>query len=312
MPKISTIMSVYNAERYLSKSIESILKQTLDDFEFIVVNDGSTDRSSVILEYYVSQDSRIRLINQENKGLTKSLNKALALATGDYIARMDADDISMPERFELQLDFLENNPSCVAVSSDVLQIDLDGDPISRMGVLLSHAEIEAELLKGKGGVLRHPAVLMRSEALIAIDGYRDSYTTAQDLDLFLRLTEKGQLANLPDVLLEYRLHLESVNFSRYQRQTTDVIAILSDAYKARDLEMPKGLFKERSKERDSNACQQAWARMALGAGNLSTARKHAFQSLWNSPFSHKSWEVLLRTLKKSTSWRSLLYSTAVP
>ncbi|MGQ4646882.1 glycosyltransferase [Lyngbya aestuarii] len=299
MPKISVLMSVYNAGEYLAKAVGSILTQTFKDFEFIIIDDGSTDKSLAILERYAKQDSRIRLISQQNIGLTKTLNKALALAQGEFIARMDADDISMPERFNRQVQYLENNPNCVALGCDVLQIDMDGAPICKMGVLLSHDELEAELLKGRGGVIRHPAVMIRREALVAINGYRDQFKTAQDLDLYLRLAERGQLANLPDVLLEYRLHLESVNFAKYERQTQDVIAMLEDAYAKRNLKMPEGVLQRRFKKQVSTDHHRFWAQMALKERNISTARKHAFLSLHKDPFSLESWQMMLRTIKRS-------------
>jgi glycosyltransferase involved in cell wall biosynthesis len=296
-PKVSVVMSVYNGFRYLRQSIESILNQTFTEFEFIIVNDGSTDRSLEVLESYAKQDNRIRLINQQNMGLTKSLNKAIAIARSDLIARMDADDISMPERFERQIEYLENHPECLAVGCEVLQIDRDGAPICKMGIPLSHEEIEAKLLKGNGGVIRHPAVMIRRDALLAIGCYRETFETAQDLDLFLRLGQKGQLANLPDVLLEYRLHLESVNYSEYERQAHDVLAILEDAYKNRGLEVPVKLPPWRFKGTKPIDSHRTWTQMALEAGNVATAKKHAFLALLQKPISRQSWKLLFRTLK---------------
>ena len=188
MPRISVIMSVYNSERFLREAVDSILSQTFRDFEFIIINDGSSDSSLNILKKYAEQDNRILLINQENIGLTKSLNKAIELTNGELIARMDADDISRPERFAQQVAYLDSNPDCVALGCEVMQVDMDGDPICPMDIPLSHEKIEALLLTGNGGAIRHPAVMLRRETLITIGKYRDKFQTAQDLDLFLRFS----------------------------------------------------------------------------------------------------------------------------
>lgn len=297
MPKISTLMSVYNGDRYLEAAVDSILAQTFKDFEFIIINDGSSDRSLSILESYAKQDDRLRLINQQNSGLTKSLNKALALSCGELIARMDADDIAMPERFERQVEYLETHPKCVIVGCEVLQIDMDGDPICEMGVAQSHKQIETELLKGCGGAIRHPAVMMRREPLMAIGGYREKFKMTEDLDLFLRLAERGELANLPEVLLHYRLHLNSVNFTKAQQQTQEVIAVLEEAYKNRNLNVPVKLPSWRFKETKPIDSHRTWTQMALEAGNMATAKKHAFIALSQKPISRQSWKLLFRTLK---------------
>ncbi|HAS7841575.1 TPA: glycosyltransferase family 2 protein, partial [Vibrio cholerae] len=109
-PKISVVMSVYNGEKYLGEAIDSILKQTFSDFEFIIINDGSTDKTLEIIKSYMKKDDRIVLVSRENKGLIVSLNEGLDLAKGQYIARMDADDISIKSRFEKQIEFLDSNP----------------------------------------------------------------------------------------------------------------------------------------------------------------------------------------------------------
>jgi glycosyltransferase involved in cell wall biosynthesis len=290
-------MSVYNGDRYLEKAVDSILAQTFKDFEFIIINDGSSDRSLSILENYAKQDDRIRLIDQQNSGLTKSLNKSLALSCGEFIARMDADDIAMPERFERQIEYLETHPQCVIVGSEVLQIDMDGDAICEMGISQNHKKIEAELLAGCGGAIRHPAAMMRREPLIAIGGYREKFKMTEDLDLFLRLAECGELANLPEVLLHYRLHLGSVNFTKAQQQTQEVIAVLEEAYKSRNLDVPVKLPSWRFKETKPIDSHRTWTQMALSAGNMATAKKHAFLALWQKPISRQSWQLLFRTLK---------------
>lgn len=131
-PKVSVVMSVYNGEKYLPETIDSILNQTFKDFEFIIINDGSTDKTAKILTSY--DDPRIRIFNQENMGLTKSLNRAISLAKGEYIARMDADDISYPERLKKQVDYLNKNPDIGLVGSKYIRIDKRGRKIDEINV----------------------------------------------------------------------------------------------------------------------------------------------------------------------------------
>ena len=194
--EISVVMSVYNGAEFLAEAVESILEQTFTNFEFIIINDGSSDRSAEILADFVKKDGRIRLINQDNTGLTKSLNTGLNYAQGQYIARMDADDIALPDRFAQQADYLDAHPECVAVGSKVLFVDPFGLPLWKSKHELPHGEIDAQLLTGNGSAISHPAVMIRSDALKAVGGYREHLDTAQDLDLFLRLAEYGQVANL--------------------------------------------------------------------------------------------------------------------
>ncbi len=125
-PSISVLMPVYNTERYVAEAIESILAQTFGDFEFIIVNDGSTDDSLAILRRYEQQDQRIRLITRPNTGIVGALNDGLALARAELVARMDADDVSLPERLGKQRDFMSSHPGCVAMSTAYTIMDPDG------------------------------------------------------------------------------------------------------------------------------------------------------------------------------------------
>src|SRR5258707_12307786 len=166
-PTISVIMPVYNSERYVEQAVESILRQTFADFEFLITDDGSTDSSLAQLRRYAARDARIRLTSRPNTGCVKALIEMVPLARGKYIARMDADDISMPERFERQVQFLEQNPECVAVSSKVLLMDPDGARMKYAGEKQTHEEIDSAHLRAEGGAMSHPAVRIRSAALRA-------------------------------------------------------------------------------------------------------------------------------------------------
>jgi glycosyltransferase involved in cell wall biosynthesis len=208
-------MGVHNGLPYLPEAVESILRQTFADFEFIIVDDGSTDGSGAWLEAKAKEDPRIRLIRQENIGLTKALNRGLAMARGEFVARMDADDIALPQRFEIQVQTLRDQPDLVLLGSEVEITDEHGWPLIVRGHVAEHAEIRRRLLAGDGGALTHPAVIFRAEAARAIGGYDERMTTTQDIDFFIRLSEVGRASNVPHVLLRWRQHPESSNHRRF-------------------------------------------------------------------------------------------------
>lgn len=206
-PKISVILSVYNGEKYLKEAVESILNQTFSDFEFIIVNDGSTDDTEKILDEF--NDRRIvRLNNDKNMGLVKSLNKGLAAAQGKFIARMDADDISKPERFEKQIKFLEKNSKIGVLGTAMEQIDAKGKKISVLCPPLNHKLILWKMFFECP--IFHPTVMMRRDILEKVGGYDISFIHTEDTDLWSRLYKLTRFANLSDVLHIRRLHNKSI------------------------------------------------------------------------------------------------------
>ena len=213
-PRVSVALPVHNCERYVAEAIESILAQTFTDFEFLIVDDGSTDGTLSILNRFAARDSRIRVISRPNTGIVGALNEMLGLARADLVARMDADDVALPVRFERQVRYLDEHPECVMVGSRVTIIDPDGDALTEMGDALSHEQIVTDLLNYKGQMVYHPAVIYRRKAVLDLGGYRPECREAEDLDLFLRLAEVGQIVNLPEPLLKYREHRAKAGISR--------------------------------------------------------------------------------------------------
>jgi glycosyltransferase involved in cell wall biosynthesis len=212
-PLISVCMPVYNAERYIEEAIESILGQTFSDFEFLIMDDGSADRTLAILERYATQDARIRLSRRLNAGLVPCLNEMLHQARGELIARMDADDIALPERFARQVEFLRSHPEVDVVGGAQEHIDSKGRLLTVYHDFQEHEEIQECGMRGSCPI-NHPSVMMRRKAVLAVGGYR-AEMTAEDLDLWLRMGECGRLANLPDVVTRYRLHKSSLSASRH-------------------------------------------------------------------------------------------------
>jgi glycosyltransferase involved in cell wall biosynthesis len=199
--KITVLMSVYNGERYINEAINSILGQTLKKFEFLIINDGSTDRTSEILQKY--DDPRIAVIdNKGNISLTKSLNKGLQIAQGEYIARQDADDISLPRRLEIQAEFLDKNPDCALVGCAYYKMDENGELCSLVEVLSKDSDIREGLKKQNW--FGHGCIMMRKDAVQAVGGYDEKYKFAQDYDLWLKIAEVYKVANIEEPLYCWR------------------------------------------------------------------------------------------------------------
>jgi len=221
-PLISIVMSVFNGEQFLAEAFDSLLNQTLRDFELIVVNDGSTDGSGAILDSYQKKDSRLRVYHQENKGLIFSLNRGCGLAAGEYIARMDADDVAVPDRLALQFEFLKNHPNVGVVAGAVQFIDTAGRALCTTGHPNGDQEIKSALLEYN--VIWHPTVLMRTDVFLASGGYRASFRDAEDYDLWLRIAERCQLVNLEQVLIKYRIHSNQVSQRKLKQQALSALA----------------------------------------------------------------------------------------
>ena len=216
-PLVSIVMAVRNGRHYLEQAVGSMLQQSYSKFEFIVVNDGSTDRSGETLDRLARLDARIRVVHQPQLGLVHSLNLGVRLSRGSLIARMDADDIAVAERLEMQVDHLNAHPACVGVGGALLLIDADDRPIGVQAWATEPSVIQAQLNHGCGGIA-HPAALLRTSAVRKVGAYRSEYQWVEDLDLWLRLSECGELHNLSNVVLAYRMHARSVCSNRQQLQ----------------------------------------------------------------------------------------------
>lgn len=214
-PRVSVIMPVYNAERYVAEAIDSILGQTYKDFEFIIINDGSTDGSLQLIKSY--KDPRIHIISRKNKGLVASLNEGIKLARGDYIARMDADDVSYSERFAAQVKFLDEKRSVDLIGAQITTIDEGGKSIDKI-ISKPVEPRDIQLLLGHGSIIAHPTVMLRRSALVKVGGYNQKYWPAEDFDLWQRMALQGMLANLPAVLLKYRISQMSISQSSSSEQ----------------------------------------------------------------------------------------------
>ncbi|PZD74199.1 Putative glycosyltransferase EpsE [Acaryochloris thomasi RCC1774] len=219
-PKISVLMGVYNGSCYLRESVSSILNQTFSNFEFVIIDDASNDNTWDILTSLSKQDERIKLIrNKQNIGLTRSLNKGLVIAQGELIARQDADDISLPIRFEKQVQFLDQRPSAVLVSGCYEYIDAEGISFKTVRVA-GGPDITAWYLLFYNRIGAHGLAMFRRQVVAEIGGYSEDYRYSQDYELWSRLVDTGDLVVLPDVLQLYRRDHDSsisVKFSSVQQ-----------------------------------------------------------------------------------------------
>lgn len=209
-PGLSVVMCVYNGATYLERAVESILWQTFDDFELIVIDDGSTDQTPRILDAFVAKDERLRVIRQENQGLTCSLISGCELARAEVIARHDADDVSLPERFERQYQLLTSSSEIGFVSSycEVIGPEEEGLEVVRRPMDVDEAS--EGLLHRKLGPI-HGTVMFKKQVYQAAGGYREQFYYGQDADLWLRMIQHGKIAYVPEVLYRFRWHENAIS-----------------------------------------------------------------------------------------------------
>lgn len=211
-PVISIIMPVYNGEKYLRESIDSILSQTFTDFELLVVNDGSTDGSVEIIQYYEKQDPRVKLIhNRLGKGIAGALNTGLSVSKGDYLARADADDINRPYRLKEQYDFLEKNKDIYLLGGGYAPFNQKGH---RIDIYHPKGSIEIGWKFITNTYFCHPSIMMRREVYDDMGGYIN--TATEDYDYFSRIIKRYRGYNLQRILLDYREH--EINYSKTAKE----------------------------------------------------------------------------------------------
>jgi glycosyltransferase involved in cell wall biosynthesis len=279
------------------------LAQTVKDFALLFIDDGSTDRSQKILATHAAQDDRIRFVSRENRGLIATLNQMLAMARGEFLARMDADDIAMPDRFAQQVEFLQQHPDYVCVGGAYDLIDAKGRKVLHLGMPETNAEIQQAILSGKT-IINHPCAMIRRTALQQIGGYDESMLTVEDLDMLLRLGEIGLLANLKQTVLQYRFHEASVSAQKSEFQHQMAQEACRRAWQRRGIEgrfaaeMP--WYRPGSDRRSRQAFFHRYGWWAFGSGLRATAAGSAIQAIVLEPTTLESWKLLFCALIKPT------------
>jgi glycosyltransferase involved in cell wall biosynthesis len=227
-PLVSVIMPVYNASSYLKESIDSILEQTYTNFELLAINDGSTDDSDKLLEHYAKLDPRIKIVtHKKNMRLVATLNEGLNLAKGEYIARMDSDDISFPKRFELQVAVLQKEPQIVLVAGAFEVIDEDGEFMYREVMPVNDRDIKRVMLLRN--VFAHGSVMFRKSAIEQVGPYRDDCGPTEDFELWSRLSTIGEFRGLETAIFRWRVNMQGISRNsadlagKYMKQHTDTL-----------------------------------------------------------------------------------------
>ena len=223
-PLVTVLMPVFNCEAYVGEAIESILNQSFRDFEFIVINDGSTDRSGDILARYERMDERVKVYHQENRGIISSLNRGCDLARGRYIARMDADDISLAERLAKQVRYMEAHPEIGVLGTWIEYVDENGSSQGNWCMPTMPALIDWSLFFGS--CLAHPSVMMRREVVERLGFYHQVVLQAEDYDLWVRASVVTKLANVPEILLRRRLWEGNDSVRRFQAYEQTVVKVM--------------------------------------------------------------------------------------
>jgi len=221
-PSVSVVLPVFDGEAYLAQAVESILAQSLGNIALIAIDDGSRDRSLEILRAHAVADPRLRVVARENRGLVATLNEAIALADSEFVAIMNADDISLPTRLEKQLVFLQSHPQVAVVGCQVQLLTGGSAPSIVARLPVEPAAVRAFL--PLASPVAHPAVMFRRQAVIDCGLYREQMMPAEDYDLWLRISEHHDIANLPEVLLQYRLHAGQVSANRFEAVAVATLA----------------------------------------------------------------------------------------
>jgi len=210
LPFVTVLMAVYNGERWLAESITSILNQTFNNFEFIIINDGSIDSSSQILNHFANEDPRIRIFNKENSGLADSLNYGLAEARGEWVARIDADDICNSQRLQKQIEYIRSDADLVLVGAGLVIIDKNGLKSEAYHYPDKHDSIMRRLYKGLP-FFAHSSAFFKLNVVQELGGYRTQFKRSQDQDLWLRLGQVGKISCARDPLVLIRKHDEQIS-----------------------------------------------------------------------------------------------------
>lgn len=226
---VDVLVTVYNGDRYIAQTLDSVIAQTLQNWRLIVVDDQSTDRTAEILHEYAVREPRLLIVKGKHKGIAAAANIGLHHVTAPFVARLDADDIAMPQRLQVQVDYLQRHPDVLAVGSDVMLIDERNQPLRRRKAPVGWESIR-EILKTRN-CMCHPSAMIRTSVLRDIGGYREKFKNSLDYDLWLRVAEVGKIENISQDLLLYRRHAFQISASgNSHRQTIYSVGAVTDFF----------------------------------------------------------------------------------
>ena len=306
-PAVSVLMAVYNTANYVTDALHSISNQTFTDFELLVIDDGSTDGSTELLEAYASSEPRMRLITRTNCGLIATRNELLHAAQASLIAWMDSDDISVPERLSVQVNQFQINPQLTCFGGFAQCIDPTGNLLNIEKYPLEHQYIVLEQLQN-GAAMRFPTTMMRKDAAINAGGFREPFRIGEDFDLLLRLSESGQMGNSPQILYFYRQHLSSVCATLGPQWFAYRDVILALALERREtgrdrLQMRQAVHIPQIRQgKDTRLVAQTykrWAGYAAQNKNRRMALKYTALAIKSNPYQLHCWKLLFKLV---TNW----------
>jgi glycosyltransferase involved in cell wall biosynthesis len=276
---LTVLMSMFNSAAYLELAIRSTLAQSYKNFEFLIVDDGSTDNSLEIAKRYQKHHKRIRIIAHENWGACDSLNDAAKRARGDWLFRMDPDDMMLPTRLERQVTFLRDNPDLSVASSLAFLIDSNGRMIGRSRSPYTSRKVVLDTIAGRQLIgFHHPAAAMKKSAFLSLGGYRKQYWLAEDLDLWNRFADQGHMLLVqPEYLIKYRVHSQSVSIASGRRQV-QIIDWVEDSKNRRHTNLPELTFEQFLAEREKQPT----------AARLNERRKTYARTLYKAAVQHWS------------------------
>ena len=298
-PAVSVVMAMFNEARFAVEAAESVLRQTFTDLELIVVDDGSTDGGAELIE--ALPDTRIRLLRQSNAGLAAALNAGIGLARAPWVARHDADDVSVADRLRVQMERVDRAPALVLLGTNAIQMDEEGRAIAATEFPDDDAALRALLLRMENPFV-HGSVLFRRQAVIEAGLYRPQFRQAQDFDLWLRLMDYGQLGNVREPLYRWRLRRGGIGASKAEDQRDHArLALLAARRRAAGLPEPRldiavvrrhGVIRFFTAFRGAHgdaAYDLGLAKLLIRAGERQRARRHAAAVIRKHPLNAYAW-----------------------
>lgn len=308
-PRVSVLMPVFNTVSYLHDAIQSIQRQSCNDFELVVIDDGSNDGSSELLKAMAAVEPRMKLSQRENRGLIATRNELLQLAQADLVAWMDSDDLSAPERLQLQTAAFAADDRLVCLGGSAQRIDPEGHPLN----IEHHPVLHDDIVAGQliGGGMRFGTTMMRRDVALRVGGFREPFRIGEDLDLLFRLSEVGKMANLTAVIYSYRQHAFSTFVGLSAQWLNYRAAILALAKERREVGSDRLQRGEAVSIEPTNQFNPAslvayayedWARHAMSNRNFERAWRYAIAALRAKPFSPRLWKLSLHSGLRM--WRS--------
>ena len=299
-PPVSVLMPLYNARRFVGAAVRSVLRQSWANLELIVYDDESSDGSLDAVREAAGGDERVTILEGTHAGIGAVRGGCLRAARGEFLANLDADDEALPGRLEAQVAYFKEHPEVVAVGTQSVLVDEDGDVLGHSDQPLGHDDIEAQLWKGLGSVIMHSTVMMRRQAVVACGGYDERLGVSEDLDLYLRLLDHGRLANLSDRLNLVRRHCRSVsavgNLIEAENSREDIVrrALRRKGRADEEVSVEYPPHPESAAEWHAK-----WAFRALRNGYPATARKHALRAVRANPLRLWGWRAVLHVVPKA-------------